>query len=146
MQATSQLTGFNEIGNLMHRIEATGNKFPRVRLSFGGIPLHLTVAGEKSKTPGAINLTDGGGYGHGRFFGRISTEGEFMPAKAARELAPEQKKAMWAILTRMRSGEALEVFAEHGREFGTCCMCGRELSNAESVEYGIGPECRKKLE
>ncbi len=34
-----------------------------------------------------------------------------------------------------------------GREYieeGKCSVCGRKLTNLESVEKGIGPECEKK--
>lgn len=36
-----------------------------------------------------------------------------------------------------------EASARYARMSGSCCMCGRALSDAESVGYGIGPECRK---
>lgn len=28
---------------------------------------------------------------------------------------------------------------------GTCCRCGRTLTDPESIRSGVGPECRKKL-
>lgn len=30
-----------------------------------------------------------------------------------------------------------------GVQYGVCCACGRTLTNAKSVELGIGPVCRK---
>lgn len=32
-----------------------------------------------------------------------------------------------------------------GKQFHRCMCCGRELTNPESIEYGIGPICREKL-
>lgn len=37
-----------------------------------------------------------------------------------------------------------ECMLRYGRELGTCCRCGSELTNDESRAAGIGPECRKK--
>lgn len=33
----------------------------------------------------------------------------------------------------------------YGRELGHCGRCNRELTDAESRAYGIGPECRKAM-
>lgn len=140
----SNLAGFTPITALMGKIIASGNAHPKVRLAFAGSPLVLTVAGAKSRTPGAVNLTDGGAYGSGAYFGKITVAGEFVPAQAAKALPRDAKAALWAVMTRMRAGEAEAVFAENGKAMGSCCMCGRDLSNAESVELGIGPICRER--
>lgn len=140
----SKLAGFAPITALMEKIQASGNARPKVRLAFAGKPLVLTIAGGKSRNPGAVNLTDGGAYGANTYFGKITVAGEFEPAAAARSLSPDAKAALWAIMTRMRAGEAEAVFAEHGKALGICCMCGRDLSNKESVDLGIGPICRER--
>jgi Family of unknown function (DUF6011) len=143
-KTTAALKGFTAIPALMDRIHASGNDFPKVRLAMGDAPLVLTRAGARSRTPGAVMITDGGRYGESAYFGKITPQGEFQPAAAARALPAEHKVELWAILTRMRDGDAEAVFAEYGKRFGTCCMCGRELTNAESVELGIGPICRAR--
>ena len=33
----------------------------------------------------------------------------------------------------------------YGARTGECSCCGRELTNAESIELGIGPICRDKF-
>lgn len=139
-----KLSGFFPVVSLMHRIIDSGNDFPKVRLAFGEQPLALTVAGERAKFPGSVNLTDGKGFGRGTWFGRITADGEFQPSRDARNLSNVEKAEMWTLLRRMRDGEAEAVFAEFGKKFGTCCMCGRELTNPESVALGIGPVCREK--
>jgi Family of unknown function (DUF6011) len=141
---SAALSGFSPIADLMSRIHASGNDFPKVRLAIGETPLVLTRAGSKSRTPGAVTLTDGKRYGEGAYFGRITLAGEFEPGRDARALPAEKKAELWALLTRMRNGEAEAVFSEFGKRFGTCCMCGRDLTNAESVELGIGPICRAR--
>jgi hypothetical protein len=34
--------------------------------------------------------------------------------------------------------------ARIGHQTGTCCICGRELTNPESISMGIGPICIEK--
>ena len=141
------LQGFDEVVDLMNRIKASGNDWPKVRLDFDGEPLQLKLSGHKARVPGAIALTNGLSY-HDKvnqlFYGDISPSGAFSPAAAARRLPQEKKKALWSLLTRLKGGQAEAVFAEYGKKFGTCCLCGRELTNAESVELGIGPICRER--
>lgn len=140
----AQLQGFQPVARLMDRIKESGNEYPRVRLAFGDIPLVLSLAGARARFPGAVTLTDGARYPAARVFGRISPQGDFHPAPAAKALSEAEKRDLWNLLKRLKGGEAESVFAEYGKRFGTCCMCGRELTNAESVELGIGPVCREK--
>lgn len=39
---------------------------------------------------------------------------------------------------------SLEAAAHYGRRTGICCICGRYLSDASSVQKGIGPVCESK--
>ena len=39
---------------------------------------------------------------------------------------------------------SLEVAQQYGRQTGICCICGRFLTDAESVTKGIGPVCERK--
>lgn len=38
----------------------------------------------------------------------------------------------------------IEQAKEFGALYGTCCVCGRTLTNEESIEAGIGPICAGK--
>lgn len=38
----------------------------------------------------------------------------------------------------------LQIAIEYGRETGRCACCGKELTNTESIELGIGPVCKKR--
>lgn len=40
---------------------------------------------------------------------------------------------------------SLEAAIAFGIKYGVCCVCGAFLKDAESVEQGIGPVCRKRL-
>jgi hypothetical protein len=50
---------------------------------------------------------------------------------AIKELRPEHKLS-------------LEQAKEFGALYGTCCCCGRTLTNEESIENGIGSICAGK--
>jgi len=39
----------------------------------------------------------------------------------------------------------LTVAIEYGRQTGRCACCGKELTNKESIELGIGPICKQKF-
>lgn len=140
----TRLINFDAIPALMARIKDSGNAYPKVRLAIGEKPLVLKLAGNRSKNAGSVTLTDGGAYPASVYYGRVSPNGTFYPSRTASAMNKADKAALWAILSRMKRGEAEEVFAEYGKRFGTCCMCGRELTNAESVELGIGPVCRAR--
>jgi len=63
----------------------------------------------------------------------LNTEGRFDYApRAVRDLRPEHQVT-------------LEQAREWGRINGRCMICAAELTNPESIEYGIGPVCRKRL-
>ena len=66
---------------------------------------------------------------------------EVSPAGVARwEYAPG---AVW----RVSAADALttEQAAAFGHRYGVCAVCGRELTNDESVTRGIGPVCAGKI-
>jgi hypothetical protein len=51
------------------------------------------------------------------------------------------KGAIMALTADMKM--SLEEAKAFGFQWGVCCACGRTLTNAKSVELGIGPVCRK---
>jgi hypothetical protein len=40
---------------------------------------------------------------------------------------------------------SFDEMIEIGRKTGLCCICGRSLDDAKSIEAGIGPVCAKKV-
>lgn len=74
----------------------------------------------------------------GRYFGFINADGEF---RAGRDKADDD--VMQAL--RDLNSDPMAVAIEYGRKTGTCCVCGRGLTNAVSVEEGIGPICGGRL-
>lgn len=55
-------------------------------------------------------------------------------------LTGEQIKEIDSILSDPQS-----FAVAYGQRTGNCCLCGRELTNKESVQYGIGPICMEKV-
>lgn len=53
------------------------------------------------------------------------------------------------IVRKLTVGRAHKLSLEEAKEFGalygTCCVCGRTLTNEESIEAGIGPICGGRL-
>jgi len=47
---------------------------------------------------------------------------------------------LWANLKTARLPDSVEFWHE-----GSCCRCGRKLTVPESIQSGIGPECRKMM-
>lgn len=67
----------------------------------------------------------------------------------AKELSKETGKFDYApgALRRIRPEHkmTLEQAKEYGALYGTCCQCGRTLTNEVSIEAGIGPICAGKF-
>lgn len=49
-----------------------------------------------------------------------------------------------AILAKIAAMGVVESFQLYGRTIEKCGVCNRRLTNKESREYGIGPDCRAK--
>lgn len=93
----------------------------------------LVLAGEGSRFPGSISVTDGGRYGESLWFGRVNTDGSFSPGRAADEDVRD-------LLVRFAADPA-GVAAAYGKLTGSCCFCRIELTDERSVLVGYGPIC-----
>lgn len=79
------------------------------------------------------------------FFGTLSFTGRFRPGPEAEHDWPHERKVKyWNALLAVEKNPPKE-----GRDFGiatgVCTICGRALTDSESIAFGIGPDCRKKL-
>ncbi len=120
-------------------------KWPKLRLlTKRGEDVVLSRCGEGSRTPGHINVTDGGPFGNNVYFGRITPEGhghlrQPIPTEVLEILEAFNADPKGAVKTQgVRSREVT------GLKTGNCCCCGRELTDKTSVELGIGPICRDR--
>lgn len=115
-------------------------KHPKVCLqTAAGDPVVLYRAGEKSKYPGSICITDGKPYGEGRWYGRIlATSGEWqLPPSWSLNDVP----ADVAIVVTALAAAPAETAAAHGHLTGRCCFCSRKLDDERSTQVGYGPVC-----
>jgi len=101
----------------------------RPRLTIGG--LTFSPAGATSKNPGAIYAKWGDTY-----LGKM-TGGKFLKSYGCNDEA-EQKVLM---VVADPEGEAIK----HGKLTGSCAICSRKLTDAESTARGIGPVCAKRF-
>lgn len=127
--ATATATQYATLVELVASLGARG----KVRWTHDGMQYAIAMAGGRAKHPGSLNVTDGGSFEDGQWYGRISTTGEA-------QLRDETPRA--ALDALVASPEA--VVAEHGRITGRCGICGRELTDPVSIERGIGPVCAEK--
>jgi len=110
--------------------QQNGLKKPKLRLE--NFCFYLATGG---KNAGAIYVKSGPAY-EDTYLGKIFCDGVFFKS---RECTAEQVKQLQAI-----SENVLEAAVSYGRNTGNCSCCGRLLTNAKSIELGIGPICLDK--
>jgi hypothetical protein len=114
-------------------------KFPKIRLQVNSNPVVLAVAGERSKQPGVINVSDGGPWGSNKWYGRVQPDGTWRPGGDYPELEAV------ALLLKKLGEEPEKTAAEYGQLTGYCCFCGRSLSDEKSTAVGYGPVCAENF-
>lgn len=87
------------------------------------------------KYPGSLYVTSGKSY-DSAYYGRVDAQGKFSPMGGVSADLVAEVVAIGAD----PFGQAVA----HGKRTGNCCCCGRGLTNAESIELGIGPICRDR--
>ena len=97
---------------------------------FRAAGLSFSMAPARGKNAGAVYVKADGEYQ-----GKIM-DGQFMAASAC---MPSTADAVVSVANDPR-GEAIR----YGKTTGRCACCGRELSDAVSVELGVGPICLEK--
>jgi Family of unknown function (DUF6011) len=124
--ASAPVVSVEAIEVAFNNAKQAGIKYPRLRLD----AFVFTPAGESSKNAGAVYVKEGETYlGKvlgGKFFG-------------SRECAPEAQERIVAVAT-----DPKQAAVAYGRKFGACSVCGRQLTDGESIERGIGPICAGK--
>jgi hypothetical protein len=125
---------------LDNAVEA-GKKYPKIHFETNEHEkLLFARAGDRSKEPGSVNITDGGPFGDNTWYGKISRDGQFAPNN---RVDGEMLKRVAEALNKMAENPEAAAKA-YGRTTGHCCFCSRELTNKASVENGYGPICAAK--
>lgn len=68
---------------------------------------------------------------------RVSREGIVIPENNAKQIVP-----VLQLFVRF-SKDTKQTLLNYGLETGECSICGRELTDSESIRIGIGPVCRQ---
>ena len=123
----------SQILDLFAKAKASGIKYPKIRMSAGSVPLVLSMCGSKSKSPGAINVTDGGPFNDNLWFGQIKTNGDFVQSRSA---TPEVVKVLSALAANPHA-----TAHAYGVRTSNCCFCAKTLTDSRSVNAGYGPTC-----
>ena len=139
LATAEQLGDFDAMVALFNVAKESGLKFPKVRLDTAGEQrIVLAVCRARSKNPGAIRVTNGMGFHDpgNLYFGQIDKSGRWLPGRDATD-------EVVAIL-RDFAADPAGVAAAYGQRTGSCCFCGRELTDARSTDVGYGPVCADK--
>lgn len=123
---------FNRLFSVFQAAKARGLKRLTLRLSGVNVKPNrdLTTLWVTSQTE-----TEEGNYGpQPKYLGKIT------PNRLDSRLADDVK----AVLLEAAS-DPLTAAIRYGKETGSCSCCGRDLTNAQSIELGIGPICREKF-
>jgi hypothetical protein len=123
---------FSRVRALFAKASEAGRKFPKMRFQRDGLVLVLSLAGERSRNPGTLNVTDERKYPNNTWFGRVNLDGTFT---AGRDLTPAAREFLEAL-----AADPERVAAEYGKKTGNCCFCGKVLSVACTP---WGPDCAK---
>lgn len=107
--------------------KSAGIKWPKLRLD----SFVFSPAGESSKNAGAVYIKEGDTY-----LGKVLNGKLFK----SRDCSAEQEQR---IIDAAHDPKSAAI--AYGKRFGSCSACGRELSNQESIDLGIGPVCAERF-
>ena len=108
-------------------------KFPKLCLTVDGRSYSFSINGDKSSTPGAMSVTDGGGYNRNTYYGRIMPDGTW-----------DGRDNSVLPVIKLIADDPLAAIKAHGHTTGRCCFCNDLLTNETSKRVGYGPVCAKK--
>lgn len=139
--ALVELPSVAGIVTLLDTAKANGLGFPKLWLQLpDGTDLRVAIAGERSRTPGFLMLTDGGKYPDNKYFGRISRAGVLELGRDGHPIRAD----LLPLLEKLAANPA-QVAADYGHLTGSCCFCGLRLTDARSVFVGYGQRCAERF-
>jgi hypothetical protein len=113
---------------------AQENKFPNPSIRADGLRLKASV---NVTFDASIMVLDSAAEFEVAFLGRITAQGMFNPTRHWDSKWLEPLKAILA--------DPQAAAIRYGMRIGACSICGRTLTNHESIDIGIGPICRGKM-
>ena len=109
-------------------------KYPKVHIHNSSFPMFLYVAGEKSSTPGVLQIIR---QDNKNWLGRVHPDGR---VELSRGITDTLKGDLVKLLKEFAADPA-GYATLHGIQTGACCFCGRFLEDYRSVSMGYGPIC-----
>lgn len=138
-QPREKIGGLEAIKALFESRIAKGNfkRLPKITIGFKGKndlyqAIRLTVAGDRAKVPGSINVV---GVATGNWYGRILDDGTLQQSYKF----PAPKKMI--DLLKEFAADPVKVVSESGTISGHCSFCNAELTDERSKKVGYGPIC-----
>lgn len=128
-EANAPVVNLAKIEEAFASAQANGIKRPKLRLD----TFKFSLAPAHGVNAGSIYVVDADSD---QYLGKIKG-GRFM---RVRECTPEQEARIVAVCADPKAAAIA-----YGRRTGNCCVCGRELTNHESIDLGIGPICASRM-
>jgi len=137
-RATRKKTNIGcNLDKLMDIFKVAGTHLKRPKIRFDktpmGHPVALALTGLQSRVPGSVNISDGGKFGKGTWYGRILPDGRF-------EQSADCTDAIVTFLMEFAQDPA-GCAAKYGIATGRCCFCRLTLTDPRSTKVGYGPIC-----
>ena len=124
-----------DVSKLVAAFEFRAKAAKKAILRFNGVTLSLKNDGVTIYVKSTDRKVDGMYGPTGEYLGKI-VEGRFI---ATRACTPADTEAL-----KVAAADPLVAAVAYGRTTSSCSCCGLTLTNAVSIELGIGPICRSK--
>ena len=112
-------------------------KYPKIRFALDAdCVVRLSLAGERSKYPGSIQVTSDDQYESRVWYGRIETNGVYVRAFREHRSADLVAQAIHDF-----ASDPAEYASKYGRLVGSCCFCNQSLTDDRSTAVGYGKKC-----
>jgi hypothetical protein len=122
----------SHITTAFEKARANGVKRPKLRLYANDQKFTFSRAPDTGKNAGAVYVVDE----NDEYMGKI-VAGKFHKSYTCK---PEMEAAIIAICQ-----DPAQAAVAYGQRFGSCGICGRELTDGDSIDRGIGPICASKF-
>lgn len=122
---TAPVVSVQAIEVAFNNAKESGVKYPKLRLD----TFVFSPASENSKNAGAIYIKS---KGDGVYLGKVMGGRLF----TSRDCTAEAAERITAV-----ASDPKQAAVAYGMKFGACSVCGRQLTDSDSVQRGIGPVC-----
>lgn len=127
--ANAPVCDVSAIATAFAHAKAKGIKRPKLRLA----GYKFSEAPATGRNAGALYVVR---VSDDQYMGKVQ-DGKF---SRVRECSVTEEAEIVAV-----SSDPHNAAIAYGRRTGNCCVCGRELTNHDSIEAGIGPICAEKF-